>query len=234
MMKALREVGVDNNQVGWYQSTYLGSYVTKDTVQHQFEYQEALPASVLLIYDGVRTAQGQLSIKALRLSDEFCSAYRSRKIGADSLSSLSPSAIFEELPVTIRNPFLIQAALLEMADPGSALSLKPAEIAAAADRRAASSSVAAAVAPGGAASAAGAAASGLGGAVASVTSSDAGAEVDFSRLDLTTGPFLEKHLEFLTDVTDGLLRSQLDVSAVQRRMEGQRRQREEWIARRVS
>lgn len=84
MMKLLREVGVDNNDVGWYQSTYLGSYVNKDTVLHQLQYQEALPASVLLIYDGVRTGQGQLAIKALRLSDAFCDAFRAKRISPDA------------------------------------------------------------------------------------------------------------------------------------------------------
>ena len=84
MMKALREVNVDNNVVGWYQSTYLGSYCTRDTILHQFEFQENLPNSVVLIYDGVRTAQGQLSLKALRLTDSFCDAFRSKRITAES------------------------------------------------------------------------------------------------------------------------------------------------------
>ena len=83
MLKALREVNVDNNVVGWYQSTYLGSYCTKDTILHQFEFQENLPNSVVLIYDSVRTAQGQLALKALRLTDSFRDAFRSKKIALD-------------------------------------------------------------------------------------------------------------------------------------------------------
>ena len=83
MLKALREVNVDNNVVGWYQSTYLGSYCTKDTILHQFEFQENLPNSVVLIYDCVRTAQGQLALKALRLTDSFRDAFRSKKITLD-------------------------------------------------------------------------------------------------------------------------------------------------------
>jgi hypothetical protein len=50
---------------------------------------------VLIIYDGVRTAQGQLSIKALRLSDAMCDALRGKKgaLSADALEGLSPSAV---------------------------------------------------------------------------------------------------------------------------------------------
>jgi len=35
MMRALRDVKVDNNSVGWYQCSYLGSFCTKDTIAHQ-------------------------------------------------------------------------------------------------------------------------------------------------------------------------------------------------------
>ena len=84
MMTALREVNVDNNTVGWYQSSYMGSYCTKDTIVHQLQYQETLPNSVVIIYDGVKTAQGTLSIKALRLTDAFCDKYKGAGTGADS------------------------------------------------------------------------------------------------------------------------------------------------------
>jgi len=84
MMKALREVNVDNNSVGWYQCTYLGSYCTKDTITHQLDYQTALPNSVLIIYDSVKTSLGQLSFKALRLTDAFIAAYRNKRVSMDA------------------------------------------------------------------------------------------------------------------------------------------------------
>lgn len=57
MMKALKEINVDYNAVGWYSSTYLGSYFTKDTVEHHAAYQSEAPNSVLLVYDNVPTTQ---------------------------------------------------------------------------------------------------------------------------------------------------------------------------------
>ena len=39
MMRNLREVNVDNNTVGWYQSTYLGSYQTVDFIETFLTYQ---------------------------------------------------------------------------------------------------------------------------------------------------------------------------------------------------
>jgi translation initiation factor 3 subunit H len=39
MMRNLREVNVDNNTVGWYQSTYMGSYQTVDFLDTFLTYQ---------------------------------------------------------------------------------------------------------------------------------------------------------------------------------------------------
>jgi len=84
MMRALRDVKVDNNSVGWYQCSYLGSYCTKDTIAHQVDFQTAIPNSVLVVYDGVRTGLGQLAVKAVRLTDAFMNAVKRGKIGLES------------------------------------------------------------------------------------------------------------------------------------------------------
>ena len=106
MIKALRETNVDNMAVGWYSSTYLGSFYTKDNVEHQAEYQAEVPNSVLLVYDNVPTAQGLLSIKALRLTKSFMEEWRNQgRLGSEAFTRLPPSAVFEELPVKVRVPW---------------------------------------------------------------------------------------------------------------------------------
>ena len=39
MMRCLRDVNVDNNTVGWYQSTYLSSFIDESCIDTQFNYQ---------------------------------------------------------------------------------------------------------------------------------------------------------------------------------------------------
>ena len=39
MMRCLREVNVDNNTVGWYQSTYFSSFIDDSCIDTQFNYQ---------------------------------------------------------------------------------------------------------------------------------------------------------------------------------------------------
>ena len=50
MMRKLRDVNVDHFHVGWYQSTFLGSFLNKNFVESQFHYQESIAESVVLVY----------------------------------------------------------------------------------------------------------------------------------------------------------------------------------------
>ena len=50
MMRLLREVNVDNNAIGWYQSTYLGSFIGSGMLESQFSYQANIGKSVVIVY----------------------------------------------------------------------------------------------------------------------------------------------------------------------------------------
>jgi len=50
MMRSFRDVNIDNNAVGWYQSTYLGSFVGSGMLESQFNYQSNIAKSVVIIY----------------------------------------------------------------------------------------------------------------------------------------------------------------------------------------
>jgi translation initiation factor 3 subunit H len=143
MMRMLREVNVDNNCVGWYQSMYLGIYSTTSVLESQFQYQTDLsPNAVVLLYDPIQTAHGSFCVKAFRLTEECLK----RKAAAEN-SFIKPSNIFEELPVKCTNPGLANAMMQDWA-PKS--------------------------------------------------------DITLDRLDLSTHPYLEKHLEFLCGWVDDL------------------------------
>ena len=58
MMKMLREVNVDNNTVGWYQTTYLGSFCTPFMIETQYQYQASISKNtVVLVYDPLQTSK---------------------------------------------------------------------------------------------------------------------------------------------------------------------------------
>lgn len=168
MMKMLREVNVDNNCVGWYQSMYLGSYSTSTLLENQLSYQTDLSSNaVVLLYDPMQTAHGNLELKCLRISKE---AVKHLKEGKNSF--LEPRHIFEELPVTMKNPSLVQALLHNVSTGQYA-----ADVAVAPNS---TSTSMAEVAPA------------------------YGADTTLDRLDLSTNPYLEKHLEFLSTWVDDL------------------------------
>ena len=109
MMRMLREVNVDNNCIGWYQSNYLGVNSKAAVLETQFSYQtEVSPNSVVILYDPLQTANGNFCLKAFRLSDE-CLKMKKKKSGTNDF--IQPSNIFEELPIKCTNPSLATAML---------------------------------------------------------------------------------------------------------------------------
>lgn len=84
MMRCLRNVNVDNNTVGWYQSTHLGSYITESCLEHQFHYQENIRNCIVLVFDPMQTTIGNLHLKAFRLTDEFMALYREKHFTPDA------------------------------------------------------------------------------------------------------------------------------------------------------
>mmetsp|Transcript_27804 Transcript_27804/g.42071 ORF Transcript_27804/g.42071 Transcript_27804/m.42071 type:complete len:287 (+) Transcript_27804:97-957(+) len=140
MMRMLREVNVDNNCVGWYQSMYLGSYSTASFLENQLSYQTDLsPNAVVLLYDPLQTSHGSLVLKCFRLKKSY----------VESKNASSSEEIFEEIPVVLTNPGLGKALVHELK-----------------------------------------------------------ADTTFDCLDLSTNPYLEKHLEFLCSWVDDLSQEQ--------------------------
>lgn len=117
MLKFLREVNVDAQNVGWYLSTNMGNFVNLNTIENQFFYQkEANERTVTLVYDVSRSSQGSLSLKAYRLSAQFIAAYKESKFTTESLqkSGLRYQDIFTELPVTVHNSHLLTSYLHQL------------------------------------------------------------------------------------------------------------------------
>lgn len=87
MMKCLREINVDSNVMGWYQSTNLGNFVTKELVENQYHYQSSTQLNertVALVYDAARSTQGALSIRALRLTPQLMNAMKDGKFTTET------------------------------------------------------------------------------------------------------------------------------------------------------
>lgn len=80
MIKFLREVNVDANNVGWYTSANMGNFVNMNTIENQFFYQKEMnERTVALVHDVGRSSQGSLSLRAFRLSPAFMAAYKESK-----------------------------------------------------------------------------------------------------------------------------------------------------------
>ncbi|KAI8812885.1 hypothetical protein BJ742DRAFT_792109 [Cladochytrium replicatum] len=104
MLRSLRKLNYDANTVGWYQSTNLGSYWNVQTlIETQFSYQTTISHSVVIVYDPTRTMQGNLCLRAMRLSDAFMEIYKTKKFTMESLAQhkMTPSSVLETLPIRV-------------------------------------------------------------------------------------------------------------------------------------
>ena len=80
MIKNLREVNVDANNVGWYTSANMGNFINSSLIENQFFYQKELnEKTVALVHDVSRSSQGAVSLRAFRLSTTFMTAFKENK-----------------------------------------------------------------------------------------------------------------------------------------------------------
>jgi len=118
MMRHMREVNIDHLHVGWYQSSPFGTFFNRPLLESQFSYQTNIQESVVLIYDPIRTGRGFLSLKAYRLTDAAVQLVQEGEYTAESFKKTKAAfdTIFEEIPVVIRNSYLVNLLMCELTD----------------------------------------------------------------------------------------------------------------------
>merc|ERR1712112_548771 len=118
MMRRLRQVNVDHQHVGWYQSSQFGNFLSPQLLESQFSYQTSIEESVCLIFDTAKTAQGFLSLKAYRMTKDAVKMFKDNDFSPDQIKDLHISfeTMFTQVPIIIKNSHLMNALLLEMQD----------------------------------------------------------------------------------------------------------------------
>jgi translation initiation factor 3 subunit H len=108
MIRHLKEVNVDANNVGWYTSATMGNFVNLTFVENQYHYQRDNEQTVALVHDVSRSSQGALSLRAFKLAPAFMAAYREGKFTTETLqkSKLSFRDTLVEFPVTVHDSHL--------------------------------------------------------------------------------------------------------------------------------
>lgn len=113
MMRCLREVNVDNNTVGWYQSTVLGSYQTIELIETFVNYAESIKRCVCIVYDPQTSARGTLTLKAITLKDNFIKVYKEGALTGEKMreAAISWKDVFDEIPINVHSSPLATALL---------------------------------------------------------------------------------------------------------------------------
>lgn len=79
MIRQLKEVNVDANNVGWYTSATMGNFINLSFIENQYHYQKENDHTVALVYDTSKSSQGHLTLRAFRLTTVFMNAYKEGK-----------------------------------------------------------------------------------------------------------------------------------------------------------
>lgn len=75
-MRCLRDINVDSNTVGWYQSAPYKDFQTLNLLDTFISYEESVKKCVCIVCDPKDCVRGSLALKALRLSKKFMEMYK--------------------------------------------------------------------------------------------------------------------------------------------------------------
>lgn len=116
MIRHLKEVNVDANNVGWYTSATMGNFVNLSFIENQHHYQKDNDKAVALVYDASKSSQGNLTLRAFTLTPAFMAAYKEGKFTTESLqkSKLTFKDVLQELPIQIHNSHLLTTFLHQL------------------------------------------------------------------------------------------------------------------------
>jgi len=118
MLRCLREINVDSNIVGWYQSTYFGTFYNEELITTFLSYAESIKRCVCIAYDPAQAEHGVCALRAIRLSEKFMETYEQEN-GELTLEKIQEkglkwSEVVVEVPLTIRNSALAAAVMGEL------------------------------------------------------------------------------------------------------------------------
>lgn len=116
MMRCLHAINIDNNLVGWYQSTEL-SYQTVEVLETFLGYHKALIHCICLVYDPTVAACGMFPFKAVKVKQPFLNEFYSKKMDSKIKAECIQEArfswgdIFDEIPVYVQNSMLLRTTM---------------------------------------------------------------------------------------------------------------------------
>uniref|UniRef100_A0A7E4ZZW6 Eukaryotic translation initiation factor 3 subunit H n=1 Tax=Panagrellus redivivus TaxID=6233 RepID=A0A7E4ZZW6_PANRE len=116
MLKRFRDMNIDYELVGFYQAHKFGACFTQEVIDSLVDYQTIFQDGVVIVYDPVRTRQGQLSLRAFRLTNKALELSLSGDWSPETVKNagLTHETMLEELPIVIRNSHLINVLLSQL------------------------------------------------------------------------------------------------------------------------
>jgi hypothetical protein len=91
-MRCLRDINVDSNTVGWYQSAPYNDFQTIQIIETFISYDESVKKCVCIVCDIKDSVRGSLALKAIRLNKKFMDLYKKNANVCPASHSMRPVA----------------------------------------------------------------------------------------------------------------------------------------------
>ncbi|KAE9553356.1 hypothetical protein FO519_003419 [Halicephalobus sp. NKZ332] len=116
MLRRFRDMNIDYELVGFYQAHNFGACFTQEVIDSLVDYQTIFQDGVVIVYDPVRTRQGQLSLRAFRLTNKALELSLTGDWSPEAVKAagLTHETMLEELPIVIRNSHLMNVMLAQL------------------------------------------------------------------------------------------------------------------------
>eukprot|EP00461_Guttulinopsis_vulgaris_P001027 UN01027 len=116
MLTLLQSSHYDATQFGLYCSTIYSEYFELEMCQVMAQHQTLYPNSVMILYNPVLTQNGVISIRVVRLSEEFLAVEKANSFTPETFKKYQaqPDKIFQNVPFFIHNPHIVHAYLYEL------------------------------------------------------------------------------------------------------------------------
>lgn len=120
MLRALSEIRVEANAVGWYESTHYGNFLTEAFIENAYLFQKEVPNSVVVVYNPYMQKLGKCGFQAFRLTDKAMQVREENQTANedDTFAGLSSDEILEEVEILCRMNVFTETMLLQLGKEG--------------------------------------------------------------------------------------------------------------------
>ena len=109
-LKYFQDLKFESIVLGWYQKAGEGAFLDINSIEFQYNLQVDFPASVMLVYNPIKSLIGQFPLAAYRLSEEFMNFFSDEEFTTKKAADLRLDSgnVFLQLSIEVESSQLVE------------------------------------------------------------------------------------------------------------------------------